>query len=674
MNKRFAPWALLLGGSLLLACLVIMHIMQGAADLTPALVIEAIIAPQDTAEHHVVRSMRLPRVVAGILAGGALAVAGVLLQTITRNPLASAGTLGINAGAQLAVVFAGVFAPSLLAASSISVAFVGAAAAALFAYALSGGIRSNPLRMALAGMIVSMSAASVTAGLQIFFEEETSGLFLWGSGTLIQNDWSGISYAYPWIIVAVIVAFLFSRPLDVLLLNEETAQSLGQNVTLTRLVGLLIALVLAGVIVSIVGPIGFVGLVAPHLVRLVGVRNHRLLLPAAFLWGAVLLVGADVASRLAAGDSYRELPVGAVMAMIGGPCLAWLSYRAARRHQKSLEPDTVSFGTVIRKVPYPILLVIISLLLLGFTLFGLVFGGIKMSLSDIWNTLIGQGTRLSSNVILDHRIPRMLVAACAGAAFGVSGLMMQGVVRNPLADPSILGVSSGAGIGALSVLVVWPDLPIAFLPIAAFIGAITAAFLIYLIARRTGLQPAVLALVGIAVSAFGSAVIQLIVVQSKMNTAMAISWLSGSTYARGWDDLAQLVIWPATLVPAAWLVGRKLDVLGFGSDVPTGLGINVVRTRLRAALIGVALAAAAVAIVGTIGFIGLIAPHAARLLVGHNHRKLVPFTALIGAALLVLADAVGRSIMPPAEIPSGLVVAIIGAPYFLWLMRSTSRR
>nr|WP_232278882.1 iron ABC transporter permease [Paenibacillus sp. 481] len=673
LYKGVIPLAMFVGGGLLLGVLTIMHIMQGAADLTPRLVIEALLSPQDTAEHHVVRTVRLPRVVAGILAGGALAVAGVLLQTITRNPLASAGTLGINAGAQLAVVMAGVFVPSLLAVSPMLVAFVGGTVAALLAYALAGGIQASPLRMALAGMIVSMAVAAFTAGLQLFFEEETTGLFLWGSGSLIQNDWSGISYAWPWVVICAVAAIALSRSLDVLLLNEETAQSLGQNVSKVRFVSLVIALVLAAVIVSLVGPIGFVGLVAPHLVRLVGIRSHKLLIPAAFLWGSVLLVGADVVGRLANNSSYSELPVGAVTALIGGPCLAWLAYRAARKHRAVPEPFQSSSHKKARRLSYGGLLIMATIGLLASTIVGMMFGGLKIPLHEVLAVFIGQGPEQASSIILNSRLPRMLVAACAGAALAVSGLLMQGVVRNPLADPSIIGVTSGAGVGALALLLVWPDLPIALLPVAAFAGAIVAALIVYVIARRTGFQPAVIVLVGIAVSACGSALIQIMVVEAKMNVGAALAWLSGSTYARGWDDLVQLLFWPAVLLPAAWIVGRKLDILAVGNECATGLGVHVVNTRLRGAAIGVALAAAAVATVGTIGFVGLIAPHAARMLIGHHHRKLIPLSALIGALLLVLADAIGRTLMPPSEIPSGLVVAIIGAPYFLWLMRSTQK-
>ncbi|GLI10503.1 Fe3+-hydroxamate ABC transporter permease FhuB [Paenibacillus tyrfis] len=672
--RGWAPPVLVFGGgAALLLLLMVVHVMQGAADLTPRMVLEAVFAPQDTAEHQIVRTLRLPRVVAGMLAGGALAVAGVLLQTITRNPLASAGTLGINAGAYFAVVAATVFAPSLMGVSPMLVAFGGAVFAALLAYSLAGGLRATPLRMTLAGMIVSMAVSAMTGALQLLFEEETSGLFLWGSGTLVQNDWSGVSAAWPWVGAAAAAALFLSRSLDLLLLSEETAQSLGQHVGRIRLISLVLALLLAAVIVSIVGPVGFVGLLAPHLVRLIGVRSHKLLLPASFLWGAVILVAADVGSRLANNSSYGELPVGAVTALIGGPCLAYLSYRAAQKHREVPKPSASSLGTTTRFLPYRALLGLFAVLLVAVTILGMIFGDVKVPLQDVLAAVQGQGPELARSIVLDQRLPRMLVAACAGAALAVSGLLLQGVVRNPMADPSIVGVSAGAGVGALLLLLVWPELPIALLPFASFAGAIAAALIVYLIARKTGLQPAVLALVGIAVSACGSAVIQLIVVQTKMNVAVALAWISGSTYARGWEELAQLVVWPVLLLPLAWLIGRRVDILAFGQEGAVGLGVNVEQTRLRAAAIGVALAAAAVSIVGTIGFVGLIAPHAARLLIGHNHRRLMPLAALLGAVLLVLADIVGRNLLPPKEIPSGLIVSLLGAPYFLWLMRSSRR-
>lgn len=271
-------WKILLvfgGGLLVLLSVLFLSLTQGEADITVHTVVNALLNPQDTPDHHMVRGLRLPRAVIGLLAGAALAVAGALLQTVTRNPLASASTLGLNAGAYFVIVLAAVYFPSLKSDHSLILALIGACGAAMMAYLMSGGQKSTPLRMALAGMIVSLVLSAFTSGLQIMYENETNGLFMWGSGALGQNDWLGVRYALPWITIGLAAALLFSQKLDMLELSEDTAVSLGENVSLIRFFALAAAILLAGVTVSVVGPIGFVGLIAPHLIRLAGLRRHR---------------------------------------------------------------------------------------------------------------------------------------------------------------------------------------------------------------------------------------------------------------------------------------------------------------------------------------------------------------------------------------------------------------
>lgn len=189
------------------------------------------------------------------------------------------------------------------------------------------------------------------------------------------------------------------------------------------------------------------------------------------------------------------------------------------------------------------------------------------------------------------------------------------------------------------------------------------------------MNPVVVVLVGIAISAIGSAVIQFLVIKSGVTASGAIAWLAGSTYAKGWEDLIGLTIANVILLPLAWLLGRRVDLLAFGDQVSLGLGLKLQRTRLITAAIGVALAAAAVASVGTVGFIGLLAPHAVRLFTGQHHRHSVILSAMIGALLLVGADMIGKLVLAPKEIPSGIIVALLGTPYLLILMyRSAVRR
>lgn len=230
-------------------------------------------------------------------------------------------------------------------------------------------------------------------------------------------------------------------------------------------------------------------------------------------------------------------------------------------------------------------------------------------------------------------------------------------------------MSAGAGLGALMLLVLFPGVPFGFVPVAAFVGAVLAFGTVYLVSWSGGIEPARLALAGIAMSAFCSAGISVLVVEAQLRVAQALVWLAGSTYARGWDDLTRLLPWCVVLLPLAALSGRQLDLLGLGDDAARALGMRIERWRIGILGLAVFLAAAAVSTIGTIGFVGLVGPHAARMLVpGVGHRRLLPLAAILGALIVTAADTIGRTVFAPKEIPSGLVTALIGAPYFLWLL------
>ncbi|WP_238590754.1 iron ABC transporter permease [Paenibacillus beijingensis] len=663
------------GGVILLVGMLFLNITQGDAGLGIQTVIEAIVAPQDVTEHHIIRTLRLSRATMGMIAGSSLAAAGVLLQTITRNPLSSAQTLGINSGAFLAITVVVVFFPSL-SSYSLVIAFIGGFAAIALVYAMAGGITASPLRLTLAGIAVAMAIGAVTGTLQLMYEEDAGKLLAWGSGSLEQNNWDGVRFASPWIFPAALIALGLSKSLDLFELGDEMAQSLGQRVRFVRVTALLLAVLLAAATVSVVGGIGFIGLIAPHLMRMMGIKRHLPLLISSMIWGAVVLLGADTLARMVA-VGVEEMPVGAVTAIIGGPWMIWLAIRARRgggRFQSSSDSSSLA-ALSSRRIPYPVLLAILSVLAVVILLAGISLGSLRLQIADILAAMAtGGGEDMTRNIIFNMRLPRMAVAAVSGAALAASGLLLQGVVKNPLADPSIIGVSSGAGVGALILLIALPQINISWLPLAAFAGAFVSTAIVYAVSRRSGMNPGILVLVGIAVSAMGTGIIQALVIKAQLRASSALAWLAGSTYARTWEQLWPLMIWPAVLLPFAWWLCRKLDLLAMSEEVPTGLGVHVVRTRIWAGFIGVALAAAAVATVGTIGFVGLIAPHAARILIGHNHRRLLPATLLIGALLLMAADLAGRLLLSPKEIPSGLVVALLGAPYFIALMRKSAAR
>ncbi|SFD46038.1 iron complex transport system permease protein [Lentibacillus persicus] len=655
------------GGTALLLILTFIHINQGSVSISVGTIIDAIFAPEDKLEHHTVRVLRMPRAVMGILAGGALAVAGVVLQTVTKNPLSSASTLGIHSGTYFAVVFSTVFFPAALIGNGIIVAFIGGIITFLIVFTLSGGSSASPVRMVLAGMIVTFLFSSLTSVLQIFYENETAGLFLWGSGTLVQNDWSGVQFSLPIVALGLLVIAFMAFKMDTLTLGDEVATALGQNVAVVKFVSIIAAVLLTSVTVSVVGPIGFVGLVAPHIIKLIGYRKHWPLIIASFIWGGNVLLFADVLARII-DPSFSELPVGAITALIGAP---WLIYLVLRMKQNKYGDENTSVIAGKTSVNWPMIKVIPVLLgTILVTLFvSLASGNYGFEPVLFWNAFFGDTDEFMLGLITDLRLPRALVALISGMVLAVSGLVFQGVLRNPLADPSVIGITSGAGVGALLTMYVF-GVAAVWIPVGAIIGACLFFIFVMLMAIRAKFQPTILALLGIGVSAFGQAIIQILVVQADMNVASALTWLSGTTYAKGWSELVNYLIGPVViLLPLLILRIRDLDILALGDDTAQGLGLKVMSVRFQLALLATLLAAFSVAAVGTIGFVGLIAPHLSRLLVGPSNQKLLPVTMLTGGTLLVVADVLSRTLLAPNEIPSGILVAIIGAPYFLWLMR-----
>ncbi|MGI8314273.1 iron ABC transporter permease [Halobacillus mangrovi] len=655
------------GGTALLCLLTFIHINQGNVEIPLGTVVEALMNPQDTIQHHTVRVLRLPRAVMGIIAGGALAASGVILQTVTKNPLSSASTLGIHSGTYFAVVVTTIFFPFAMFANGIATAFIGGITTFAIVYLLSGAGNATPVRMVLAGMIVTFLFSSLTSVLQIFYENETQGLFLWGSGTLVQNNWDGVQFSLPLVALGLVIAFGFASKLDTLTLGDDVATALGQNVRTVKFISILAAVLLTSVTVSIVGPIGFVGLVAPHLIKLIGYRSHIPLLIGSALWGGNVLLGADVLARII-DPSFSELPVGAITALIGSPWLIWLVLRM-KQEGNNQETGSVMAGKASANLSLWKVTPVLGLVILLTLFVSMASGNYGFEPLVAYDALFGQSNEFIKNFILNLRLPRALVALFSGAILAVSGLIFQGVLRNPLADPSVIGITSGAGVGALMTMFVF-SVSAFWIPVGAMVGALIFFLIVMALGAKAEFQPTVLALLGIGISAFGSAIIQILVVQSDLGVASALTWLSGTTYAKGWAELLQYLIWPIILfIPLLVFYIKTLDVLSLGDDTAKGLGLRVRSVRFQMALIATLLAACSVAAVGSIGFVGLIAPHVARLLVGSANQRLLPVTMLLGGFLLIIADLFSRTLLAPNEIPSGILVALIGAPYFLWLMK-----
>jgi iron complex transport system permease protein len=304
-------------------------------------------------------------------------------------------------------------------------------------------------------------------------------------------------------------------------------------------------------------------------------------------------------------------------------------------------------------------------------------GYIRLTPMELINTLFGKGTDKQELILFQFRLPRIVISVLIGAGLAVSGAVMQGVFRNALADPGILGINAGAGIMVMLLISFYPTAtaaPVYLLPMVAFVGAGFTAALIYALAykRHQGISPMRLLLTGVAVAAGMSAA--MIVLTLRLNPEkyqFVATWLAGSIWGTSWKFVLSLLPWILILVPYVIYKARVMNVLNLGEQTAVGLGAAVTKEQFRLLAAAVGLAAASVAVSGGIGFVGLVGPHLARRLVGPKHQLMLPTSALLGSLLVITADTIGRWILQPSEIPTGIVVAVIGAPYFLYLLART---
>lgn len=288
---------------------------------------------------------------------------------------------------------------------------------------------------------------------------------------------------------------------------------------------------------------------------------------------------------------------------------------------------------------------------------------------------LGQGDPGSSFVVTDLRLPRALVAFGVGAGLAASGAILQGLTRNALAAPELVGVSAGANAAAVLVIVALPDLPVGVLPACAFAGALASSALVYALAWRGGSSSSRLLLVGVAITTLGYAIVLGVIssVDELVHASQLVTFMAGTVYGRGWPELAALAPWLAILLPLAFLAARELDTLVLGDEMAGGLGLRIERSRLSLVAIAAGLAGVAVAVAGPVGFVGLMAPHAARRLVGGGHAALLATAVMLGGCLVLVADAIARTAFAPVDVPVGVLTAIVGAPYLLWLLAGRGR-
>ena len=285
-----------------------------------------------------------------------------------------------------------------------------------------------------------------------------------------------------------------------------------------------------------------------------------------------------------------------------------------------------------------------------------------------WRSLLTdwQPGRVHYYVLMDYRLPRLLLALFVGAALAVAGVLVQGIVRNPLASPDILGINHAASLASVGALLLIPSLPVMVLPLLAFAGGMAGLFLLKMLANTR--QAMKLALTGVALSACWASLTDYLMLLHPQDVNSALTWLTGSLWGRDWTFVKIAVPLLMVFLPLSLRFCRDLDLLALGDARAATLGVSVSRTRFRGLLLAVAMTATGVAVCGPVSFIGLVVPHMVRKITGGRHRRLLPVSALTGALLLVIADLLARVIHPPLELPAGVMTAIIGAPWFVWLL------
>ncbi|TGB15829.1 iron ABC transporter permease [Streptomyces sp. MZ04] len=667
--SRTGAAAVTAGLLLLVAVLAVVDITQGTADVGVHETVKALTGRADAGGSSVVIASRLPRMAAGLLVGVCLGMAGAALQAVSRNVLAAPDTLAVNAGSYLGLGLLAVTGTSLPLLASSGVAFVGGLAAAAAVLGLSG-LGTGTVRLVLAGSALALGLNSITEGLLLLFPEETDGLYQWNQGSIGQNGFSGVLQMAPIAVTGLVGLLLLARRVDALALGDDAARGLGVPVRFTRVTVVVLAALLSAAAVTLAGPIGFVGLCAPALVRPLGRRfkgfvRARGTIPVAGLVGAALVLGSDVLLRaLITAQTAVSVPTGVVTSLVGAVFLMVMAVRVR---------DTGAVGATERqRIPsraaFQVTLVVLIAVLVGLTIAAVLLGDAKLLLGDVVNWAQGRAGQ-TVTFVLDTRVPRVLAALSAGAALALSGTLVQAVTRNPLAEPGILGVSGGAALGAVLLVTTVPLAGSWGIAGAAFTGALLAAALVFGLAARGGFQQNRLVLVGVAVSTGTTALISLLIVLTDpFNATKALTWLSGSTYGRSLTDTAPLAVVLAVGVAVAFARRTELDLVSLDDDTPRLLGLPLARGRLGFLLLSVLLSATAVAAAGTIGFVGLVAPHAARALVGRRHVRVLPVAMLLGAALVCLADLLGRTLIAPAQLGAGLMTAIVGTPYFMYLL------
>ena len=660
MNRRVSPFP-----ALLLTVLFIAAAVLSWNNLTVALPraqwAQAFVAPDiNLIDQMLFHYSLLPRLVISLLVGAGLGLVGVLFQQVLRNPLAEPTTLGVATGAQLGITITTLWSiPGVLA--SQFAALAGACAVGALVFGVAWGKRLSPVTLILAGLVVSLYCGAINQLLALFHHDQLQSMFLWSTGTLTQTDWSIVQRLWPQLLGCAVLTLLLLRPLTLMGLDDGVARNLGLALSLARLAALTLAIALSALLVNAVGIIGFIGLFAPLLAKMLGARRllSRLLL--APLIGALILWLSDQViwwlTRV-----WMEVSTGSITALIGAPLLLWLLPRL-----RSMSAPAMDAGDNVAAERQHVQ---------WFALGGFVLLLLAMGLALTFGR-DATGWHFASGQLLDElmpwRWPRIVAALTAGVMLAVAGCIIQRLTGNPMASPEVLGISSGAAFGVVLMLFFVPGNAFGWLMPAGSLGAAATLLIIMVAAGRGGFSPHRMLLAGMALSTAFTMLLMMLQASGDPRMAKILTWISGSTYNASGEQVWRTGVMMVMLLALTPLCRRWLTILPLGGDTARSVGMALTPSRVGLLLLAAALTATATMTIGPLSFVGLMAPHIARMM---GFRRTMPhmvISALVGGLLLVFADWCGRMLLFPFQIPAGLLSTFIGAPYFIYLLRKQSR-
>ncbi|WP_283192945.1 Fe(3+)-hydroxamate ABC transporter permease FhuB [Rhizobium sp. AN80A] len=595
-----------------------------------------------------------PRAAVAILAGAALGLAGALLQRLLRNPIADPSTLGVSAGAQLAIVATTLFYPAVLDGYRALVALAGAGGATALVFLLGWRRSFDPVTMVVSGLLVGITCGALSAAMTLSQGEYLMSLVTWNGGALGQQDWSVASTLSLELLAGLAASILLLRPLALFGLGDSGAKSLGVGLVGIRVAVAVIAVGLAAGVAASVGLVSFVGLAAPALVRGLGVRKPHAIILLSPVAGGLLLWLCDGLVQFLGSSTSETFPTGAMTALIGGPLLLWLlpKVKPVELHE---ERAHVAGARAPRRWLILLLAFLPAIALVVLFLARTPAGFTLLSTQDFAD-------------LLPMRWPRLLASAAAGSLLAIAGTILQRLTGNPMASPEVLGVSGGAGVGFAAAITIVPAAGIAELFAGAGIGSMIVMIIVVAFASRRQLSPERLLLAGIAVSSLTSAILSALLAIGDQRSWQILSWLGGSSNTATSASSTVLAVLALVSTGIVLFFTRWLTILPLGSAVPVALGVPVRSARTTMIFVAGLATGAASLLVGPLSFVGLMGPHIAHRagFIKPAHQLLA--SSAIGALLMIVADLGARTATFPYELPLGLFAALAGAPYLVWLI------